>query len=91
MTSSRALSKVGKGEMPGPEGSILKMFWSNSNQKMVQWAVEILGPYGQLTEGVFEPFSYNYLRARGNSIEAGTDEVLKNTIAYRVLGLPKSY
>ena len=33
----------------------------------------------------------NWLRSRGNSIEAGTDEVLKNTIAYRVLGLPKSY
>jgi alkylation response protein AidB-like acyl-CoA dehydrogenase len=91
MTASRALSKVGKGEMPGPEGSVLKMFWSNSNQKMVQWAEEILGPYGQLTEGVFEPYSYAYLRSRGNSIEAGTDEVLKNTIAYRVLGLPKSY
>jgi alkylation response protein AidB-like acyl-CoA dehydrogenase len=91
MTSSRAMSKVGKGEMPGPEGSILKMFWSDLNQKMVQWSQEILGPYGQLTEGEFEPFSYNYLRARGNSIEAGTNEVLKNTIAYRVLGLPKSY
>jgi alkylation response protein AidB-like acyl-CoA dehydrogenase len=91
MTSSRALSKVGKGEMPGPEGSILKLFWSDLNQRMVQWAEEILGPYGQLSEGVFEPFSYNYLRSRGNSIEAGTDEVLKNTIAYRVLGLPKSY
>jgi alkylation response protein AidB-like acyl-CoA dehydrogenase len=35
--------------------------------------------------------SYRYLRARGNSIEAGTNEVLKNTIAARVLGLPKSY
>jgi alkylation response protein AidB-like acyl-CoA dehydrogenase len=91
MTAARAMSKVGKGQMPGPEGSILKMFWSNSNQKMVQWAEEILGPYGQLTEGVFEPFSYAYLRSRGNSIEAGTSEVLKNTVAYRVLGLPKSY
>jgi alkylation response protein AidB-like acyl-CoA dehydrogenase len=91
MTSSRALSKVGKGEMPGPEGSILKLLWSDLNQKMVQWAAEILGPHGQLSEGPFETFSYNYLRARGNSIEAGTDEVLKNTIAYRVLGLPKSY
>jgi alkylation response protein AidB-like acyl-CoA dehydrogenase len=91
MTSSRAQSKVGKGEMPGPEGSILKLYWSNLNQKMAQMGQEILGPYGQMTTGDFEPFSYNYLRCRGNSIEAGTDEVLKNTIATRVLGLPKSY
>jgi alkylation response protein AidB-like acyl-CoA dehydrogenase len=91
MTSTRSLSKVGKGQMPGPEGSILKMFWSDLNQRMVQHALEILGPYGQLSEGVFEPFSYSYLRSRGNSIEAGTSEVLRNTIAYRVLGLPKSY
>jgi alkylation response protein AidB-like acyl-CoA dehydrogenase len=62
-TSVRALSAVGKGEAPGPEGSILK--------------------YGEL--------GYKYLRSRGNSIEAGSSEVLKNTIATRVLGLPKSY
>jgi alkylation response protein AidB-like acyl-CoA dehydrogenase len=91
MTSARAMSKVGKGEMPGPEGSILKMFWSDLNQQMVQDAQEILGPYGLLTSGPTEPFSYQYLRSRGNSIEAGTSEVLKNTIATRVLGLPKSY
>jgi alkylation response protein AidB-like acyl-CoA dehydrogenase len=91
MTSARAQSKVGKGEMPGPEGSILKLFWSELNQRMVQVGQDILGPYGQLTAGPTEPFSYSYLRSRGNSIEAGTSEVLKNTIAYRVLGLPKSY
>jgi alkylation response protein AidB-like acyl-CoA dehydrogenase len=91
MTSARAQSKVGKGEMPGPEGSILKLFWSNLNQMMVQIAQDILGPYGQMTTGPYEPFSYNYLRSRGNSIEAGTSEILKNTIAPRVLGLPKSY
>jgi alkylation response protein AidB-like acyl-CoA dehydrogenase len=91
MTSTRAQSAVGKGQMPGPEGSILKLFWSNLNQRMAQIGQEILGPYGQMTQGPFEPFSYNYLRCRGNSIEAGTDEILKNTIATRVLGLPKSY
>jgi alkylation response protein AidB-like acyl-CoA dehydrogenase len=91
MTSARAQSKIGRGEMPGPEGSILKLMWSNLNQRMAQSTVEILGPYGQLTEGEFGPLSYNYLRSRGNSIEAGTTEILKNTIAYRVLGMPKSY
>ena len=91
MTSARVMSAVGKGEAPGPEGSILKLFWSNLNQWMVQMAQEIAGPYGQLAPEEFGSLSYRYLRARGNSIEAGTDEVLKNTIANRVLGLPKSY
>ncbi len=90
-TAQRALSKVGKGEMPGPEGSILKLFWSDANQRLTTTAVEVLGPYGQLTSGDAGALSYAYLRSRGNSIEAGTSEILRNTIAQRVLGLPKSY
>ena len=91
MTSARAQSAVGKGKAPGPEGSILKLFWSNLNQSLVQTALEIAGPYGQQMVGEYEPMTYQYLRSRGNSIEAGTSEVLKNTIANRVLGMPKSY
>jgi alkylation response protein AidB-like acyl-CoA dehydrogenase len=91
MTSARAQSAVGKGQAPGPEGSILKLFWSNFNQSLVQTALEIAGPYGQQTAGEYETLTYHYLRSRGNSIEAGTREVLKNTIANRVLGMPKSY
>jgi len=91
MTTARAQSKIGKGEAPGAESSILKLFRDDFNQRMAQYAHEILGPYGQLTTGNWEPFSYNYLRCRGHSIEAGTTQVLKNTIATRVLGLPKSY
>ena len=88
-TSARAMSTVG--QAPGPEGSILKLFWSNYNQWLMQTALEIAGPYGQQTAGDYEELVYQYLRSRGNSIEAGTNEVLKNTIANRVLGLPKSY
>jgi alkylation response protein AidB-like acyl-CoA dehydrogenase len=91
VTLTRAMSKIGKGEMPGAEASILKVFWSELNQRMTRWAMEILGPHGQLTEGDLAPFSYMYLRSRGNTIEAGTSEVMRNTIAYRVLGLPKSF
>jgi len=91
LTSARAQSRADASGAPGPEGSILKLFWSALNQRMAQSAQEILGPYGQLTTGPAAPMSYNYLRCRGNSIEAGTSEVLRNTIASRVLGLPKSY
>lgn len=90
-TSARALSAVGQGKAPGPEGSILKLMWSNVNQRLTQTALEIAGPYGQLEADDYGELGYQYLRSRGNSIEAGTSEVLKNTIATRVLGLPKSY
>jgi alkylation response protein AidB-like acyl-CoA dehydrogenase len=91
MTLARAMSKLGRGEMPGPEGSILKVVWSELFQEMAQSSMEMLGPYGQLIRGDSEPFSYMYLRSRGNTIEAGTSEVMRNTIATRVLGLPKSF
>jgi len=91
MTSAKAMSAVGKGEAPRPEGSIPKLFWSNYNQWLVQTAQEIAGPCGQLAPDEFGGLSYHYLRSRGNSIEAGTNEVLKNTVASRVLGLSKSY
>ena len=71
---------------PGPEGSLVKWLWSDTNQKLTQAAVDIVGPEA-LTAGT--RWSYELLRARGNSIEGGTTEVLKNIVAERVLGLPR--
>jgi alkylation response protein AidB-like acyl-CoA dehydrogenase len=88
--SARALSRVSHG-MPGPESAILKMFWSETDQRLARTAMEILGPYGQLLSGDTARFANHYLRVRGRTIEAGTSEVMRNTIATRVLGLPKSF
>jgi alkylation response protein AidB-like acyl-CoA dehydrogenase len=71
---------------PGPEGSLVKWLWSDTNQRLTQLAVDILGAQA-LTAGTAS--SYELLRARGNTIEGGTTEVLKNIIAERVLGLPR--
>jgi alkylation response protein AidB-like acyl-CoA dehydrogenase len=71
---------------PGPEGSLVKWLWSETNQRLTQLAADIVGPQA-LTEGT--DWSYELLRARGNSIEGGTTEVLKNIVAERVLGLPR--
>jgi len=71
---------------PGPEGSLVKWLWSDTNQKLTQAAVDIVGPEA-LTSGT--DWSYEFLRARGNTIEGGTTEVLKNIVAERVLGLPR--
>jgi len=92
----RAFSRITATGVPGPEGSIQKLFWSELNQRIQQLAQELLGPYGQLLAG--DPhaidsgiWSYGYLRSRGNTIEAGTSEVQRNIIGHFVLGLPRSY
>jgi alkylation response protein AidB-like acyl-CoA dehydrogenase len=71
---------------PGPEGSLVKWLWSDTNQRVTQLAADVVGPEA-LTAGTL--WSYELLRARGNSIEGGTTEILKNIVAERVLGLPR--
>jgi alkylation response protein AidB-like acyl-CoA dehydrogenase len=64
----------------------VKWLWSDTNQRLTALAAEIVGP-AALTGGT--SWSYELLRARGNTIEGGTTEVLKNIVAERVLGLPR--
>lgn len=91
LNTNRALTSLSKTGIPGAEGSIQKLYWSEMNQRTQQTAQEILGPYGQLQDFDDGRWEYAYLRARGNTIEAGTSEIQRNIIAERVLGLPKSY
>jgi alkylation response protein AidB-like acyl-CoA dehydrogenase len=71
---------------PGPEGSLVKWLWSDTNQRVTQLDADVVGAEA-LTAGT--GWSYELLRARGNSIEGGTTEILKNIVAERVLGLPR--
>jgi alkylation response protein AidB-like acyl-CoA dehydrogenase len=92
----RAFSRVTATGVPGPEGSIQKIFWSELNQRLQQIAQEMFGTYGQLLAADKDAvdngiWSYGYLRTRGNTIEAGTSEVQRNIIGHFVLGLPRSY
>jgi alkylation response protein AidB-like acyl-CoA dehydrogenase len=82
----KGLTDIERYGQPGPEGSLVKWLWSDTNQRLTQLASDIVGP-GALTTGV--SWSYEMLRARGNTIEGGTTEVLKNIVAERVLGLPR--
>jgi alkylation response protein AidB-like acyl-CoA dehydrogenase len=91
LNTNRALTSLSKTGIPGPEGSIQKIYWSEMNQRTQQIAQEILGPFGQLSDFDNGLWQYAYLRSRGNTIEAGTSEIQRNIIAERVLGLPKSY
>ena len=87
LTAYRGLTAIEKYGQPGPEGSLTKWMWSDTNQQLTQFAADLLGPEALGTDS---RWSYELLRARGNSIEGGTTEVLKNIVAERVLGLPKA-
>jgi alkylation response protein AidB-like acyl-CoA dehydrogenase len=87
LTAYRGLATAEKYGQPGPEGSLTKWMWSETNQQLTQFAADVLGPRA-LRAG--DRWAYELLRARGNSIEGGTTEVLKNIVAERVLGLPKA-
>ena len=87
LTAYRGLTNIEKYGQPGPEGSLTKWMWSDTNQQLTQFAADLLGP-SALHAG--DRWAYELLRARGNTIEGGTTEVLKNIVAERVLGLPKA-
>ncbi len=86
-TNYRALGTYQRTGIPGPEGSGVKLRWSEANQRMTKLARELQGAEGILDDGWWQ---HQQLRSRGNTIEAGTSEVLRNIVAERVLGLPRS-
>ncbi len=93
-TGARAITKLLKGEVPGPEASSGKMMWVEGHQRVQELAMEIEGPFSQLMRGskwaVAEGlWQHTFLRSRANSIEGGTTEIQRNIIGERVLGLPK--
>jgi alkylation response protein AidB-like acyl-CoA dehydrogenase len=98
LSSERLRQQLAAGQ-PGPEGSAAKIVFARLNQELAALELELSGADGLryddwtlrrpetvsfLTRGP----GYRYLRARGNSIEGGTSEILRNIIAERVLGLP---
>jgi alkylation response protein AidB-like acyl-CoA dehydrogenase len=83
-TNYRSLTALVQTGIPGPEGSGSKLHWSEQNQRLTKLAMEIL-------DGEDDGYwGHQQLRSRGNTIEAGTSEILRNIIAERVLGLPRS-
>jgi alkylation response protein AidB-like acyl-CoA dehydrogenase len=90
----RTLTQLRRSGKPGPESSLVKLFWSEMSQRLHDTAMQVLGVAGQHWPG--EPRAVangrwlrSYLYYRAASIFAGTNEVQRNIIAQRVLGLPK--
>ena len=92
ITSFRAQSARMRGDQPGPEGSIGKVFNAEYQQRRTSFLANARGPHAVAWEPGdtdAENRAYAFLRARANTIEGGTSEVLRNVIAERVLGLPR--
>ena len=86
LNAYRGLTAIMKHGVPGPEGSLGKWQWAEVNQSLTELAMDIGGPAAAAR---FGDWTYRFLRARANSIEGGTTEILKNIVAERVLGLPR--
>jgi alkylation response protein AidB-like acyl-CoA dehydrogenase len=97
LAGERLRQQIAAGE-PGPEGSAAKLSYARLNQEISGFEVELAGADGLLyddwtmrragSSDVTRGPGFRYLRSRGNSIEGGTSEILRNIIAERVLGLP---
>ncbi|MGA5133747.1 acyl-CoA dehydrogenase family protein [Streptomyces olivoreticuli] len=98
LTGERLRQQLKRGR-PGPEGSGMKLAFARLNQELSALEVELLAEEGltygdwtmvrpELVDFTGRDAGYRYLRAKGNSIEGGTSEVLLNIVAERVLGLP---
>ena len=92
LLSFRTLTSLSRGTAPGPEGSAGKLLWSNLAQNLTEKALDLLGPQGLMDdpeEAFMEgQFQHRFLWAPGLRLGGGTDEIMKNIIAERVLGLP---
>jgi alkylation response protein AidB-like acyl-CoA dehydrogenase len=93
LTKFRSQTALSRGETPGPENSIGKIITANQLQDICNEAIEMQGHYGLMVDEDTMPadalFQRSFMWAPGLRIAGGTDEILKNIIAERVLGLPQ--
>jgi acyl-CoA dehydrogenase len=90
-TNQRAMDKIKAGQIPGPEMSIAKMALTDNLRRTTEFVARVLGPRICADTGEWGTFSWNQLvlGIPGMRVAGGTDEVLRNIVGERVLGLPK--
>jgi alkylation response protein AidB-like acyl-CoA dehydrogenase len=94
LTGLRNLTKAQQGQVPGPEASLTKLYWSEMDKRLQETAIGVQGMYGALAPD--SPWSieegrwqYGWMWSQAETIYAGSSEIQRNIIAERVLGLPR--
>jgi alkylation response protein AidB-like acyl-CoA dehydrogenase len=94
LTGLRNLTRAQKGEVPGAEASLTKLYWSEMDKRLQETATGLQGMYGALApdspwaieEGRWQ---FGWMWSQAETIYAGSSEIQRNIIAERVLGLPR--
>ncbi len=89
--NQRALDKIKAGGLPGPELSTAKLALTNNLRAYTEWVARVLGPRITADSGEWGTYAWSkmLLGVPGMRVAGGTDEIMKNIVAERVLGLPK--
>jgi len=94
LTGYRSITRLKKTGQPGPESSIEKVLGSETDERLQETALTLLGPLALGSslgwEDVWQRMTHEYLYARSETIMGGTSEIQRNLIAQRILGLPRS-
>ena len=90
-TNQRAMDKIKRGELPGPEMSIAKLALTNNLWRTANFVTDVLGPLAIADTGEWGTYAWSKLLCGvpGMKVAGGTDEIMKNIVGERVLGLPK--
>ena len=91
MSAYHTVGRLNRGAQIGAESSINKIIWSELDLRMHETAMRILGAHGELTGQLDGGYNWleGFLFAQAGPIYAGTNEIQRNIIAERMLGLPK--
>jgi len=90
----RSISRLSKGQDPGPEGSALKLYWSEMSKRFHETAMAVLGEASSLGKGADDnpgggQWQRSWLYYQASSVWAGTNEIQRTILGERVLGLPR--
>jgi alkylation response protein AidB-like acyl-CoA dehydrogenase len=83
------VTRIVDGQGTGAESSLVKLFWSELDVRLHELALELLGPHAELLDGDDAAWMKGYEFALAGPIYAGTNEIQRNVVAERVLGLPR--
>lgn len=83
------VTRLVDGIAAGPESSLVKLFWSELDVELHELALELLGDHAEVTDGDDAAWMKGYQFALAGPIYAGTNEIQRNVVAERVLGLPR--